>query len=300
MSERVAYVNGQIVPESQATVSIFDRGYMNGVGVFERTRTQSGVMFRLDQHLARLKSSLTMTRLDLGMSIGQLKELTEDVLAKNLPLLGPQDDYSVGHYISLGPGGKTTVIIFCEPLPFASFAQQYIDGGHAVTTWIKQLPIETIDPKMKTTSRLHFHLATVEAQLADPDAYPLLLDFAGNACELLNANFFIVRKGTIISPPGELILRGITREAMFEVADKLGIPWKETTFQVYDVMNADEAFLTTTSKLVLPMTRINGRPIGTGKPGPIVDGLQKGWREVFGFDFIKQALSHLPAAAGRS
>jgi branched-chain amino acid aminotransferase len=111
MSERVAYVNGQIVPESQATVSIFDRGYMNGVGVFERTRTQSGVMFRLDQHLALLKASLTMTRLDLRMSIGQLKELTEDVLAKNLPLLGPQDDYSVGHYISLGPGGKTTVII---------------------------------------------------------------------------------------------------------------------------------------------------------------------------------------------
>jgi len=83
-----AYLNGQIVPESQATVSIFDRGYMNGVGVFERTRTQRGVMFRLDQHLARLKASLTMTRLNLGMSIEQLKKLTEDVLARNLPLLG--------------------------------------------------------------------------------------------------------------------------------------------------------------------------------------------------------------------
>ena len=297
MSERVAYVNGEIVPESQASVSIFDRGYLNGVGVFERTRTQAGVMFRLDQHLARLQGSLTMSRLNLGMSIARLKELTEDVLAKNLPLLEPNDDYSVAHYISLGPGGKTTVIIFCEPLPFASFAQQYVDGGHAVTTWIRQMPIEVIDPKMKTTSRLHFHLATAEAQLSDPDAYPLLLDAAGNVCELLNANFFIVKKGTIVSPPGEMILRGITREAMFEVAGQLGIPWKEATFQVYDVMNADEAFLTTTSKLVLPMTRINGLPIGTGKPGPIVDGLQKGWREIYGFDFVKQALRHLPAAS---
>src|SRR5690348_7641679 len=190
MSERVAYVNGQIIPESQATVSIFDRGYMNGVGVFERTRTTGGKLFRLDQHLARLQASLTMTRLNLGMTIGQLKELTEDVLAKNLPLLGPNDDYSVGHYVSLGPGGKTTVIIFCEPLPFATYAHQYLEGGRAITTWIKQLPIDTIDPKMKTTSRLHFYLATQEAQQADPDASPLLLDSQGNVCELLNANFF--------------------------------------------------------------------------------------------------------------
>lgn len=298
MAERMAFVNGEVVPESQASVSIYDHGYMAGIGVFERTRTFHGELFRLDEHLERLEYSLRMTRLQTGMSREQLKAATLDLVRHNRALLGPNDDYSVGHYISLGPGGEPTVVIFCQPIPFKSFAHQYRDGAHVVTPSIRQLPTEVVDPKMKTTSRMHFHLAEVEARQVDPDAYALILDQDGNVCELSpGANFWIIRDGTIITPPGRSILRGITRDALHEVAQNLGIPMKEADFQVYDVIIADEAFLTVTSRCILPITRVNGIPIGDGTPGPLVARLQNGWSEMFGMDFVQQALSHLEPQA---
>jgi branched-chain amino acid aminotransferase len=297
MTERAAYVNGRVVPESEATVSIFDRGYLSGIGVFERTRTFHGELFRLDEHLDRLDSSLKMTRLQTGLSRKELKEATLDLVRRNRPLLGPNDDYSVGHYISVGPDGKPTVVIFCEPIPFKSFARQYRDGAHVVSPSIRQVPIQVLDPKLKTTSRMYFHLAECEAKLVDPEAYALILDLDGNVCELSpGANFWIVKKGTVITPPGRSMLRGITRDALVEVADELGIPVKEVDFQVYDVMIADEAFLTVTSRCVLPVTKVNGAPIGDGQPGPMVAQLQNGWAKRYGIDFVAQALAHLEPA----
>jgi branched-chain amino acid aminotransferase len=295
VAERMAYVNGRVVPESRASVSIYDKGYMSGIGVFERTRTFKGELFRLDEHLRRLEYSLRMTRLSAGMSMDELKQATLDLLAVNRPLLGPHDDYSVGHYISKGPDGAgPTVVIFCEPINFKSFAGQYLSGAHVVTPSIRQVPTQTLDPKMKTTSRMYFHLAECEARLVDPDAYALVLDLDGNVCELSpGANFWIVKDGAIISPPGRSILRGITRDAIVELAQAIGVPLIERDFQVYDVMTADEAFLTVTSRCVLPVTRVNGSPIADGQPGPTVARLQNAWAEHFGHDFVRQALAHL-------
>jgi branched-chain amino acid aminotransferase len=295
MTERMAYVNG-FVPESAASVSIFDKGVQLGQGVYERTRTfEHGTKtFRLDEHLARLQRSLRAIRLDPGLSMAELKEVTLDLAARNRDLLGPNDDYSIGHYITRGrPGGPPTVIIFTEPIPFKSFAREYLEGGHAVTAVTRALPTQVIDPKMKTTSRMHFWLAEIEAHLVDPKAYPLVLDLDGNVTELTAANFWIVRDGVVITPPDRSILGGISRGAVLDVARDLGIPVAEQNFQVYDVRNADEAFLTTTTRSVLPITQVDGGPIGDGKPGPIVARLQNGWTERFGFDFVAQALSHL-------
>jgi branched-chain amino acid aminotransferase len=298
MPQRVAYVNGRFVPESEACVSIFDRGFLSGYGVFERTRTFNGEPFKLDAHLARLDLSLRMTRLELGMSLADLKAQTLEVLSQNLPLREPRDDYSIGHYVSLGAGGKPTVVIFTLPIPFAEYARQYLDGGHVVTPSTRQVPVESLDPKMKTTSRIYFHLAEAEAHAVDPEAYALLLDGDGNVCEVSpGANFWIVRNGTLITPPGRSILRGITRDALMEVAAVAGVPVVEQEFQTYDVVNADEACLTTTSRCVLPVTKINGLPIRDGKPGPIIGRLQNAWAEHFRFDFVGQALSYLPEAA---
>jgi branched-chain amino acid aminotransferase len=300
MSERMAYVNGQVVPDSQASVSIYDRGYMSGIGVFERTRTFHGQLFRLEEHLDRLEYSLKMTRLSTGLTRDELRQATLDLLERNLPLLGPNDDYSVGHYVSKGPGGKPTTVIFCEPIDFKSFAREYRDGAHVVTPSIRQVPTQVLDPKMKTTSRMYFHLAECEAKLVDPNAYALILDLDGNVCELSpGANFWIVKDGTVITPPGRSMLRGISRDAVFEAAQNLEIPVVERDFQVYDVMIADEAFLTVTSRCVLPITKVNGLPIGDGKPGPIVGRLQNGWAELYGIDFVAQALAHLEPDASR-
>jgi branched-chain amino acid aminotransferase len=296
----MAYVNGKIVPDSEASVSIYDRGFMSGIGVFERTRTFHGVPFRLDEHLHRLEMSLKLTRLQTGMTIEALKQATLDLLEINRPLLGPNDDYSIGHYISKGPGSEPTVVIFCEPIAFETYARQFLTGAHVVTPSIRQVPTQVLDPKMKTTSRMYFHLAECEAKLVDPEAYALILDLDGNVCELSpGANFWIIRNGTVVSPPGRSILRGITRDALLEVARSLDIPVEEKDFQTYDVMVADEAFLTVTSRCVLPITRVNGLPIGDGKPGPVVGRLQNGWSEMFGIDFVGQALAHLEPEASR-
>lgn len=294
MGERMTFVNGRVVPESQATVSVYDRGFMSGHGVFERTRTFRGEMFRLDQHVTRLYRSMRAVRLDPGLSPEEMRAATVDLLERNRPLLGPNDDYFVGHYVTRGPDrGSPTVVIVCEPIDFKKFAHHYIHGGHVVTTSIQAVPTQVWDPKIKSTSRLHLWLAEQEAHLVDPEAYALLLTPEGNVTELTSANFWIVREGTLVTAPVQAILPGVTRGAVMDLAKHLGIPVDETHFQVYNIMNADEAFLTTTSRCVLPLTRINGSPIGGGKVGSVVRRLQNGWAELFGHDIIAQVLKHL-------
>src|SRR5437867_12650514 len=296
MPERVAYVNGWVGPESQARISIYDRGFLSGYGVFERTRTVHGELFRLDEHLARLYRSLRVTRLDSAMSRDELRAVTIDLVAQNGKLLGPNDDYSVGHYVTRGEegSGRPTVVVFCQPIPFKAFARQYIDGAHVVTPSTRQMDTQMVDPKLKTTSRIHQLLAEQEAKLVDPQAYALVLDLAGNVCEAFPGhNFWIVDGGTLVSPKNQAILRGITRDVLVEVAQKIGAPVKEADIQVYDVINAQEAFLSGTSRCIVPVTRINGMPLGDGTPGPVVKQLTKAWVDCFGLDFVQQALSHL-------
>jgi branched-chain amino acid aminotransferase len=301
MAERMAYVNGEILPESQASVSIFDRGFLAGLGVFERTRTYHGELFRLDEHLRRLSRSLRVSRIEPGLSMEALKARTLELVEQNRGLLGPNDDYTVAHFITRGrPAAGPTVVMFCDPIDFTAFAHQYLRGGHVVTPSTRQVPTQVLDPKMKTTSRLYLYLAQEEAQLVDPDAYALILDLDGNVCETYpGANFAIIRDGVLITPPSRSILPGITLLSTLEVARAIGLPIREVDFQPYDVMTADEAFVMTSSRCVVPITRVNGCPIGDGTPGPLVARLQNGWAEHYGMDFVSQALAHLDPEAAR-
>lgn len=295
MTERTAYVNGEFVPESKASISIYDRGFLSGLGVFERTRTFSGAIFHLDRHIARLYRSLKAVRLDPGLTVEQMHGTTLELVEQNRELLGPDQDYFVGHYVTRGSdtAGRATVVILCEPIGFHKFAHHYIYGGHVVSTSIHAMPTQVWDPKIKSTSRMHLWLAEQQAQLVDPEAYALLLSLEGNVTELTAANFWIVRNGTLVTAPIQAILPGVTRGAVLEIAKHTNIPVEEKHFQLYDIMNADEAFMTTTSRCVLPLTRINDSIIGTGKPGALVGQLQKGWTELFGHDFVYQALRHI-------
>jgi branched-chain amino acid aminotransferase len=194
--------------------------------------------------------------------------------------------------------GRPTVVVFCQPIPFKTFARQYLDGAHVVTPSTRQLDSQMVDPKLKTTSRIHQHLAEQEAKLVDPQAYALVLDRAGNVCEAFPGhNFWVVDGSTVVSPRGQAILRGITRDTLVEVAQKIGVPVKEADIQLYDVVNAHEAFLSGTSRCIVPVTRVNGIPLGDGAPGPVVRELTKAWVDCFGFDFVQQALSHLEERA---
>jgi len=135
---------------------------------------------------------------------------------------------------------------------------------------------------------MHYYLADKEAQLVDPDAAALLLDLTGNVTETSGSNFLIVERGTIVSPTLVNTLPGISRATVIELAATLGIPFVERDIQVHSVMNADEAFTTSTPYCALPVTKINGVAIGNGSPGPVWRRLMTAWSELVGVDIERQ------------
>jgi branched-chain amino acid aminotransferase len=141
---------------------------------------------------------------------------------------------------------------------------------------------------MKYRSRMHYYLGDQEARLVSPDASALLLDLDGNVTETGGANFLIVEDGAIVSPTLRNILPGISRAVVRELAGKLKIPFIERDFQLFNVVNAQEAFTSTTPYCLMPVTKINGLPIGDGKPGPVYHRLMQAWSDELGVDILAQ------------
>ena len=301
MDERVVSMNGEMIPESAAKISIFDRGFQGGEAVYESTRTFDKTRpFKLVEHIERLYKSCRYLRIDPGVTPQELERISMDVLQANVHLLGENDEYWLQHIVTRGPGwydvreaGPPTVIVFNRPIRFEGYAKFYKLGAHVVTPSIRHVPPQCHDPKMKNYSHIHFALADLEAKLADPQCYTLMLDIHGNITEVTGGNFLLVNKGVIVSPGPKNILQGVSRQTVFELADKLGIAWVETDIQVYDVCNADEAFLTSTSYCALPVSRLNGQRIGGEIPGPITKRLLDAWSEIVGLDIVEQASSHM-------
>ncbi len=296
--ERVAYVNGELVPESQAVVSIRDRGFVQGDAVFDTTRTFGGKIFKLTEHLERFYDSLKYMRIDPGMSQQQMRGLTMQVLEANMPLLGEGDDYWVTQRVTRGvrtdAGTKPTVIIECTPLPFAARAKYYRDGLPVVTPSIRRTPPESISPRAKVHNYINLILADQEAKAHNPDAWPILLDTNGNIAEGPGSNFFVVKDGRVITPKEQNVLAGISRRTALELAQELGMETQEADIDLFDAYTADEAFVTSTSFCICPVGSVNGSPIGSdGVPGPVTDRLQKAYSGLVGIDTVGQYLSRL-------
>lgn len=299
MSEPVVYVNGQFVPASQATVSVFDRGFRTGDGVFDTARTFRHRPYKLREHLERLYRSLHYIRLDPGLTMDEMETVTLQVVERNIPLLQAHDDVWITQVVSRGAlrvTGRPTVVVLTEPLPFASFARFHQVGVSLITPAIRHTPPQCVEPRAKTVSRMNLVLAELEAQSQNAEAYALLLDLDGSITEYSSGNVFIVRRGSLITPFERNSLGGIARETVMEFAAELGIPCHEADITPYDVYNADEAFLTSTSKCILPVGQLNGVRIGQHIPGPITQRLLDFWSARVEVDIVAQALSHLPAA----
>ncbi|MBM3944537.1 MAG: hypothetical protein FJ317_03490, partial [SAR202 cluster bacterium] len=152
--ERVAWVNGKTVPESQASISINDVGFLYGDAVFDTTRTFNKRIFKLKEHLDRFFHSLKYMRIDPGMTKDEMAKVTMDILNANLPLLGPNDDYWVSQRVSRGVRGtgkpmKATVVIECHPLPLKERAKSFRDGLQIVTPSVRRTPPESMSPRAK-------------------------------------------------------------------------------------------------------------------------------------------------------
>jgi len=199
--------------------------------------------------------------------------------------------------------GPPAVGVFIRSLGLGRFAHLYQEGAHGVIVRSRSFAPDALDPKVKNFSRMNFNLAELEAGDVDKAAWPILLDSRGNLAEGVGYNVFLVTEDILRTPGDRSILQGVSRAMVFELAKGLGIPLLEEDLQPYDLYTADEAFFTSTSPCVLPVTRVDRRPIGTGVPGPVVHRLLAAWSEAVGVDIVEQAQhfgpkEHLESRAG--
>ncbi len=300
-TERKAYVNGALVPESQAVISVLDRGFRWGDSVYDMTRTFGGEPFKLNAHLDRLYRSLLYTQINPGIAQDEMEEVTLELVAANHHLLGQSDDFSITHVVSRGLVDTRlhegpNVVIYCLPLNFSTFARHYVDGARVITPAVRRTPPQSLSPKAKIGNKMNHFMAEFEAKEADSDAVALMLDMDGNVAECTGANFMFVAEGVIKVPNRRHVLPGISMETALELAETLGIPVQEGDYTPFDVYQADEAFITSTSYSLAPVASVNGRAIGDEMPGPITRGLLAAWSDLAGVNFVDQALSHFPQA----
>ena len=276
-----ASVNGEISPAEQARISVLDNGFTFGDGVYETLRTYGGRQFHLDRHLGRLRGSAGM----LGIAIPKDDGALASDLDRLLERAANPESY-IRIIVSRGVGeisyrfdrvkGPTVVMAAraYEPFPDA----QYRDGIAAIISSLRRNSPRALDPAMKSCNLINNILAVREAQ-AKGAGEPIMLNEAGEVAEGASSNVFLVERGTLVTPPLEAgILPGVTRELVLEIARAEGIPVREETVDVERLLGADEAFITSTLKEVMPVSSIDGRKIGKGKAGPLTARLLEAYR----------------------
>jgi len=300
--ETLVYLNGKIIPEEESKVSIFDIGFLYGATFMEAVRTFKHRYFKLDEHIERLDKSLNYAGLGSLMNDIDIKAILADLLDRYTANLDREDDCWTCINITPGQGfpqplmeqstvkHKPTVAVYITPLPYSEYCKYYFEGKHAFIPNIRNIPHQSLDPKCKSRSRLHYFIAKREALIYDPDAFALLLDLQSNITESSGANFFIVAKSKIYTSQGESVLNGISRDMVFELAKELKIEAYEKNINLYDVYNSDEAFFTTTSYCILPVSKVNNVKIGSEIPGQVTKRLLDLWSKQVGVDIVQQAV----------
>jgi branched-chain amino acid aminotransferase len=277
------YINGQILPEEDARISVFDHGLLYGDGVFEGIRAYNGKIFALDQHLDRLYNSASAIALKIPITKGEMA----DAIKKTMDANNLTDSYirlvvtrGVGK-LGLDPNKCSTpqIIIITDMIELYSKVL-YEKGLDIVTVSTIRNHFSALDPKIKSLNYLNNILAKIESIQAGAGE-ALMLNKDGYVAECAGDNIFIFKDNTLLTPPSSAgILVGITRNIVMELATKMGIQVKEELMTRYDLYIADECFLTGTAAEIIPVVKIDGRTIGTGKPGKVTLDLLKRYRDL--------------------
>lgn len=304
-NERVAWFNGNIVRESEVLIPFRDQGFTRGDAVFDMTRSFNGVAFRLEEHVARLYRSLRYLDLDPGLSPAEMVGISADVLERNRHLLAPGEDYWLAQRVSRGihpvPGDNwehygPNVIVECVPLPLRERARCFRDGIEVITPSLRRTPPDSLSPRAKMHQYLNLVLADRDVKAQNPAAWAVLLDVNGNLAEGQGSNIFLVRDGGLFTPRERYVLPGVSRQAVIDLARRLGIAFEEKDLDLYDAYTADECFLTSTSLCICGVKSMNGRSFGDGRvPGPVTRRLTEAYKEMVGCDFVAQYLQQLDA-----
>jgi branched-chain amino acid aminotransferase len=275
------WLDGEWLDRDTAKVSVFDHGLLYGDGVFEGIRVYGGKVFRLAEHMDRLYSSARAINLDIQMSKADFTALVEQAVKRSgltEAYLRPLVTRGVGD-LGIDPRNTTrpTVMIIVDSIRI--WAEDRYEKGLACVTAATPIPHrESLSPRVKSLNYLPHVLAKIEGNVAGADEV-LMMDSSGHVCEGSGQNLFVVNGRTLRTPPPTAgILVGITRNAVMELAQHAGYTVREELLNRYDIYTADEAFLTGTASEVAPIRSLDGREIGTGKPGPVTRDLMTRFR----------------------
>ena len=266
------FLNGKLVDEAEAKVSVFDHGLLYGDGVFEGIRLYNGRIFRLDQHLDRLFASATAIMLKVPMTKAQLVEACRETCRVNQL----RDGYirlvvtrGVG-YLGLSPFKCKDPTVFIIAATIELYPEEvYRNGLKLVTAATERVNPAALSPSIKSLNYLNNIMAKIEAINAGT-VEAIMLNSQGCVAECTGDNIFIVRGGRLETPPTSAgALNGITRGVVFELAAQRGIPASEPNLTRYDLVTAEECFLTGTAAEIVPVVAIDGRTIGNGQPGAL-------------------------------
>lgn len=278
---QMIWMDGALVPEDQAKVSVFDHGLLYGDGVFEGIRVYHGMVFRLDEHIARLENSAKAIMLDIQMTHEELCEAILEICRAN----GISDGY-IRLVVTRGVGDlgldprkcpKPTVFIIAASIALYP-PELYETGLSLITCATRRNATDACDPGVKSLNYLNNILAKIECNLAGvPEG--IMLTREGMVSECTGDNIFLLSGGTLVTPPVSAgILNGVTRQVVLRIARELDIPNEERMFPVAAVHTADECFLTGSAAELVPVVQVDGRMIGDGKPGAVTKRLLDGYR----------------------
>ena len=271
------YVNGTIAPADQAVVPVYDHGFVYGEGVYETLRTYNKVPFLYDRHMRRLRASAERLLLDVPYDDATMLTWIEQTVAAAGPL---EEAYirilhtrGVGelNYDPKSTPAPTTVII---AKPFEAPAPRVFNDGIRISLvdMLRNHP-KSVNPIIKSNNLLNNALAMQMAYRSGAEE-ALMCNFRGELTECSQANFFMVRNGVVLTPPSQAgLLEGVTRAFLFEIGREIGIDVREETLHPNDLESADEMFITSTTRELSPVVNVDGRVVGTGKPGPITQKL---------------------------
>ncbi len=281
---KLVYLDGEMVEQDQAKISVFDHGLLYGDGVFEGIRAYDSNIFRLKEHIERLYRSARVIKLEIPLTEEKMeKAVVDTVKANNL------NDAYIRLVVTRGVGDlglnpikceKATVFIIADKIDFYS-EELYKNGLALITASTRRNIPEALSPRVKSLNYLNNIMAKIEANVAGvPEA--LMLTSNGYVAECTGDNIFIIsRRNKVFTPPPYLgTLTGITRRAIIDICKEMNLEVIEEPFTLFEVYNAKECFLTGTAAEVIPVVDVDTRVIGDGKPGKITQELIAKFREI--------------------
>ncbi len=287
------YVNGTIRPAHEASVPVYDHGFLYGEGVYETLRTYGRVPFLYDRHVRRLRASAAHLQLEVPFSDRELSGWIDDTVAA----AGDLVEAYIRVLLTRGVGELNydpkatpapTLVIIVKPFDEPP-ARVFTEGIRISLVPILRNHPGSVNPLIKSNNLLNNALAMQEAYRRGVEE-GLMCNYRGELSECSQSNFFMVRDGAALTPGSHAgLLEGVTRAFLFEVGQEVGVTVRDETLVPQDLESADEAFITSTTRELSPVTRIDDRIVGNGKPGPVTMRLLEGYRKK-AMDVCRQSL----------